>query len=219
MTPSADPELPKLDPQSAGPQLPDRQLPDRQLADPRREDLARLLLERARDDARLTSSSRPGTDAAAARSAGFGRGGPRRFPRRGPSSDPDSPPRSGPSPDRRDPQLLGGSLDALVRDRGWSRQVAVASLFSRWEEVVGPDVAAHARPERYDEITRELHIRTDSTAWRVQLRFLGAELLRRLNEVAGDNSVSLVQIHGPQAPSWKHGRLSVQGRGPRDTYG
>jgi predicted nucleic acid-binding Zn ribbon protein len=44
-------------------------------------------------------------------------------------------------------------------------------------------------------------------------------LLRRLSVVLGDGVVELVQVQGPAAPSWRGGRRSVRGPGPRDTYG
>ena len=43
--------------------------------------------------------------------------------------------------------------------------------------------------------------------------------IARLNRELGDQTVLRVDFRGPQAPSWKKGPRSVQGRGPRDTYG
>ena len=43
---------------------------------------------------------------------------------------------------------------------------------------------------------------------------------RRLNEELGHGSVTLIEVEGPNLPTWKKGRLSSRdGRGPRDTYG
>jgi predicted nucleic acid-binding Zn ribbon protein len=45
-------------------------------------------------------------------------------------------------------------------------------------------------------------------------------VVKRLNEELGDGTVTVVEVLGPNAPSWKHGRRSARdGRGPRDTYG
>ena len=46
----------------------------------------------------------------------------------------------------RDPQPLGAVLAKLMKDRGWQRPAAEASLFGRWEAVVGPEVASRCRP-------------------------------------------------------------------------
>ena len=35
----------------------------------------------------------------------------------------------------------------------------------------------------------------------------------------GPGTVRDITVLGPAAPSWKHGKLHVKGRGPRDTYG
>jgi predicted nucleic acid-binding Zn ribbon protein len=48
---------------------------------------------------------------------------------------------------------------------------------------------------------------------------MAPQLVAVLNEALGQGSVTRVQVIGPQAPSWKKGRRSVPGRGPRDTYG
>jgi predicted nucleic acid-binding Zn ribbon protein len=37
--------------------------------------------------------------------------------------------------------------------------------------------------------------------------------------VLGDGTVEVIEVRGPQAPSWSRGRWRVKGRGPRDTYG
>lgn len=125
--------------------------------------------------------------------------------------------RSGSSPDDRDPQLLGSVVDRMVAERGWEQPVAVGGAIGRWAEIVGEDTAAHVRPEGFDD--GELVVACDSTAWATQLRLLAPTLVRRLNEELGDGTVRRVRVLGPAAPSWRRGRLRVDGRGPRDTYG
>ena len=92
------------------------------------------------------------------------------------------------------------------------------AVFGRWPELVGADVAAHTTPEAFAD--GKLVVRTDSTAWAVQLRLLAPTVVRRLNEELGHGTVTLIEVLGPHGPSWKKGRLtSRDGRGPRDTYG
>jgi predicted nucleic acid-binding Zn ribbon protein len=63
-------------------------------------------------------------------------------------------------------------------------------------------------------------VQTDSTAWATEVRLLAATVVRRLNEALGDGTVRVVDVKGPEAPSWRHGRRSLRdARGPRDTYG
>lgn len=124
---------------------------------------------------------------------------------------------SGPGGDDRDPQPLGVTVDRLVGEHGWGADIAVHGVIARWDEIVGPDVAVHVRPERYAEGI--LTVRADSTAWATQVRMLASDLVKRLNQATGDGTVRSVTVLAPNAPNWTRGRRRVVGRGPRDTYG
>ena len=125
---------------------------------------------------------------------------------------------SGAHPDERDPQLLGPEVERLVTERGWGLDLRVRGVFARWTEIVGPEIGAHSTPETLTDGT--LVVRTDSTAWATQLKLLAGSVVRRLNQELGDGTVTAVEVLGPHAPSWKHGRRGLRdGRGPRDTYG
>ncbi len=125
---------------------------------------------------------------------------------------------SGSHPDERDPQLLSTAMERLVDSKGWTAQVDVRSMLARWSSLVGPVNAAHSHPVSYTDAV--LTVRADSTAWATQLRLLAPRLVATINTALGDGTVSRVTVLGPDAPSWKKGRLSVRdGRGPRDTYG
>ena len=124
---------------------------------------------------------------------------------------------SGAHPDDRDPQLLGDQVDRLVADHGWELELRVRGVFARWPELVGAEVGAHCSPESF--VDGKLTVRTDSTAWATQMKLLAPDVIRRLNEVLGEDTVQVIDIEGPRGPSWKRGRLRVKGRGPRDTYG
>jgi predicted nucleic acid-binding Zn ribbon protein len=154
-----------------------------------------------------------------ARSIARSTGKPRRRRRmRGPERTQVEPQVSGARPDDRDPKTLGAAMDRLVESKGWSTEVSVHVLLGRWPALVGPELAAHSRPESYTEAV--LTVRTDSTAWASQVRLLAPNLVAKLNEQLGDGTVARVKVLGPDAPTWKKGRLSVRdGRGPRDTYG
>ena len=125
--------------------------------------------------------------------------------------------RSGAHPDERDPQPLTAAVDRLLAERGWQTDAAVGGAMGRWPVIVGAELAAHCQPQSFDR--GQLVVQADSTAWATQLRLLAPALLRRLNEDLGAGTVAAVKVLGPGSPSWKRGRLSVRGRGPRDTYG
>lgn len=119
---------------------------------------------------------------------------------------------------REDPAPLDAAIDGLVTEAGWVLAVATGSVFGRWAQIVGPDLAAHTTPERLAD--GELVVTADSTAWATQLRLLAAELIRRLNAELGDNTVRRVQVRGPGAGTRRPGQWRVKGsRGDRDTYG
>jgi predicted nucleic acid-binding Zn ribbon protein len=124
---------------------------------------------------------------------------------------------SGSHPDERDPQPVAATVDRLVEEHGWATDLRVHSVMARWDLIVGADIAAHCRPERYAET--ELTVQADATAWATQLRLLAPTLVRRLNEELGDGMVTRIKVVGPTAPSWTKGPRRAKGRGPRDTYG
>jgi len=117
-------------------------------------------------------------------------------------------PRRGGRTRREDPQPLSAALDGLLGDHGWRTAAAVGSVFGRWDQLVGPDVAAHTRPERFSD--GELLVIADSSAWATQVRLLTSTVLRRLNEELGHGTVTRVVVRGP-APPRRMGPLRVRG--------
>ena len=116
-----------------------------------------------------------------------------------------------------EPTLLGDLLKDVIDDQGWTREVNVHQLLARWPTLVGEENAAHSQPIAYADTV--LTVRGESSTWASALRMIAPQLVARLNEQLGQGTVTRVVVVGPEAPSWKKGRRSVQGRGPRDTYG
>ena len=124
---------------------------------------------------------------------------------------------SGPGPSGRDPQLLGSTLESLFRAQGWQEQVSVGGVVGRWRQIVGDEVAAHCRPEHFED--QVLTVRTDSTAWATQLSLLSGQILAAIARDIGEGAVNELVVRGPGGPGFGRGRRSVRGRGPRDTFG
>ena len=163
--------------------------------------LAREALARARAAARARGETPAGGTAArpAARGGPAAQGGRPRRPRRD------------------DPQPLTTAIHGLIGDQGWQTAAAVGSVFGRWAQIVGADLAAHTRPDRFTD--GELLVIADSTAWATQVRLLAGTLVRRLNSELGEGTVTRVKVRGPEQPR-RPGEWRVRGsRGPRDTYG
>jgi predicted nucleic acid-binding Zn ribbon protein len=91
-----------------------------------------------------------------------------------------------------DPVRVERALDRVSRRLGGPPVSVAARIFSHWEELVGPEVAAHARP-------RSLHrgvlvLVVDHSAWAAQLRFLESDLLARVRSSPGGTAVTEVRI-------------------------
>jgi predicted nucleic acid-binding Zn ribbon protein len=113
---------------------------------------------------------------------------------------------------------LSATIRGLLDAEGWALAAATGSVFGRWAQIVGPDLAAHTTPESLSD--GELTVTADSTAWATQVRLLAAQLVRRLNSELGDGAVLRVRVRGPATVTRKPGEWRVRGsRGPRDTYG
>lgn len=118
----------------------------------------------------------------------------------------------------RDPQPLGSVVRTVILREGWKDPVAVSSVLARWDEIVGPSVAQHSRPEKFENA--EVVIRCDSTNYATYLRTMQGYLQQTFDQKLGSGIVTRIRILGPSAPSWKKGpRVAPGGRGPRDTYG
>ncbi|MET9446080.1 DUF721 domain-containing protein [Streptomyces cinerochromogenes] len=128
--------------------------------------------------------------------------------------------RSGARADGRDPMALGAAINRLITERGWEAPAAVGGVMGRWPQIVGESVALHCKPERFDEETRELTVRCDSTAWATEIRWQAPQLVARINQDLGHGSIRLIKVLGPGGPARRYGPLRAPGStGPGDTYG
>ena len=125
---------------------------------------------------------------------------------------------SGAHPDERDPQAIGAVFDRVVKKRGWTKRLSLSTVLRNWPGLVGEQNADHSKPVDFRDGV--LKVQCDTTAWAVGMRYAASQLVKRLNQELGDDTVKRVDIVGPPQKSWKHGLRSVRdGRGPRDTYG
>ncbi|OAX63364.1 hypothetical protein A5N15_03950 [Rothia kristinae] len=99
----------------------------------------------------------------------------------------------------------------------------MGSVLSRWEELVGPSIAAHASPESYEN--SEVTVRCDSTNYATYLRTMQGQLLSTFERELGPGIVTRVTVRGRRAllaegpssgPGWSgpagHLRLSARCR-------
>ncbi|MFT4232883.1 MAG: DciA family protein [Leucobacter sp.] len=117
----------------------------------------------------------------------------------------------------RDPRALGDVLSTVATDMGWSVELEQARLLVEWPEFAGEATAEHTSVLGISNGV--LQVQCDSTTWATELRRLRAEMLTRLLRDYPDAEIRDLRFLAPGAPSWRHGPRTVQGRGPRDTYG
>jgi predicted nucleic acid-binding Zn ribbon protein len=77
------------------------------------------------------------------------------------------------------PRRLGESMPRLLNRLGAPPSPAtMESVFSRWDELVGAELAAHARPVRIDG--RTLVVAVDHPAWGTRVRMDAGRILDRV---------------------------------------
>ena len=97
-------------------------------------------------------------------------------------------PGSSPKP----PQRIDAALDRLARRLGTPGAAALQVVFGRWAEIVGEDTAAHSRPLRL--VAGTLVVGVGDPARATELRYRGAEILRRVAEVAGEPVAERLEV-------------------------
>ena len=105
--------------------------------------------------------------------------------------------------------------------RGGAGRAEVGGVFGRWDEAVGPALAANVRPVRLEH--GALLVEVDDPAWATQVRFLADDLRRRLRDVAGVDVASIeVRVRRPRgadaAGRGDPGRDVAPERSPRDCH-
>ncbi len=92
----------------------------------------------------------------------------------------------------RGPQRLGRALDRLMGTLRAPSVDVLDSVFTKWPEIVGDDVAAHSRPVSIDGDT--LVVATHDPTWASELRWLENEVVKRLAEVSGSDRICKVSV-------------------------
>jgi predicted nucleic acid-binding Zn ribbon protein len=94
--------------------------------------------------------------------------------------------------DSPDPQPIRASLDRVAKSLGGPDASSLSGLFGRWADIVGPQLAAHARPLSLNRGV--LVVAVAEPGWATQLTYLEGDLLRRFQEALGDAVVDRVEV-------------------------
>ena len=99
---------------------------------------------------------------------------------------------SRPAPRDHGPRRVGAALDHLLGTMRAPSVDVLHTVFQRWPEVVGADLAQHCRPTAIDG--GRLVVTADDPAWASELRWLEDELVGRLGEVSGSDRITAVTV-------------------------
>ncbi|MFI6653258.1 DciA family protein [Streptomyces sp. NPDC050529] len=94
--------------------------------------------------------------------------------------------------DRRDPSGLGNVLTQLAGDLGWQQGVQGGNILDRWAELC-PQYVDRIEPVHYDAERRVLELRPCSPAYAAQLRLLGGQLAKQINDKVGSEVVRAIK--------------------------
>lgn len=97
---------------------------------------------------------------------------------------------------RRDPEPIKALLGDVGKRLGVESAVQTGTLWRRWREIVGVEIAAHAEPTSLKDGV--LRVRADSPAWATEIGYLGPEIARKANAAARSTLVREVRVwNGP----------------------
>ena len=109
---------------------------------------------------------------------------------------------SGLPPGERPPRKISELLDRTTRLLGAPSSHTTSAVVSGWEDLVGADIAGHARPVSLHNGVLVLAV--DHPAWAAQLRFMTADLLARIAQTTrseGPSEVTEISIRVVGQPS------------------
>jgi predicted nucleic acid-binding Zn ribbon protein len=92
----------------------------------------------------------------------------------------------------REPTPISDGLDRVLRGLGNPGVAAVRTVFSEWEELVGSETAAHAKPVSLDG--QCLLVVVDEPGWSTRFRYENAGLLARFAAELGEGVVTRIDV-------------------------
>ena len=102
-------------------------------------------------------------------------------------------------------QPLAPILRQSLRQAGLERVVLLARLTQHWEEIVGSQISAIARPESVR--ARVLFVAVADAIWLQQLTFYQARMLRNIRRVLGDVPIGKLHFALDSLPVTSHSEV------------
>lgn len=95
--------------------------------------------------------------------------------------------------ERREPAGLGNVLGNLTTELGWQTGVQGGGLLDRWPELC-PQYVGRVEPAHFDPRAGRLDLRPASPAYATQLRLLGGQLCKQINDKLGESIVRSIRV-------------------------
>ncbi|MEU6925494.1 DciA family protein [Streptomyces sp. NPDC046631] len=92
----------------------------------------------------------------------------------------------------RDPVGLGPLLGRVSIEQGWGNSLSAGSIIDQWANLC-PQYVGKVEPVHYDAERRVLELRPCSPAYAAQLRLLGGQLAKQINDKVGSEVVRAIR--------------------------
>lgn len=110
----------------------------------------------------------------------------------------------------------GELLEKLLQNYGLDKRLQQYRALLIWDEVVGPQIAARARPSKIRGSILEVCV--DQPAWMQQLQLMKPQILKKLNDQLGEGEIKeiflkkgkippRIETATAPPPAWKAARL------------
>lgn len=97
-----------------------------------------------------------------------------------------------PGSTEREPTQITEALDQLAKFIGSPSSTAMSRLFSGWEKIIGPTLAAICQPLSIKDGTLTLSV--SDPAWVTQVRFLENEIISKVADHVGEGSPERLDV-------------------------
>ena len=89
-------------------------------------------------------------------------------------------------------QELKSAINAFLKKAGLEKGVSQNKALLVWKEVVGDKVSQNTEPEKVESGT--LYIKTTNPAWRQELVFKKNDIIKKLNNKLGKNTIKEIKF-------------------------
>lgn len=95
--------------------------------------------------------------------------------------------------ERTDPQGLGALLGRLTAEQGWEDNLGGGSIINQWPTLC-PQYVGLVQPISYEDTTGRLDLRPGNHSYAAQLRLLGGQLAKQINDKMGRPVVRTIRV-------------------------